>query len=469
MTDSIRYQSTAGRALLAAAVLGSGMAMLDGTVVNVALRRIGNDLDASLAQLQWITNGYLLALASLILLGGSLGDRYGRRRVFVIGVVWFTVSSLVCALALNPDQLIAARVLQGVGAALLTPGSLAMIEASFHPADRSRAIGAWSGLGGIAAAAGPLVGGTLVEYASWRWVFLINLPLAAVTVWVALRWVPESRDDESSDHFDVVGAALGVVGLAGITFALIEAGALSTPVVVIAAVVGVSALAGFVIVERHAAMPMLPVGLFGSRQFSAANGMTLLVYAALGAIIFFLVLQLQTVVGYGPLRAGIATLPITIVMLLLAARGGALAAKIGPRLPMSLGPVVCAVGIALLAGLDAGASYWIDVLPGLFVFSLGLALLVAPLTATVLAAAPDRYAGIASGVNNAVARGGSLLAVAALPFAVGLSGDDYDKPAVFSLGYQRAMWICVAMLMIGGAISFALIRNRDLPETPATP
>jgi EmrB/QacA subfamily drug resistance transporter len=469
MSEGVRYRSTAGRALLASAVLGSGMALLDSTVVNVALRRIGTDLDASLAQLQWITNGYLLALASLILLGGSLGDRYGRRRVFVIGVVWFTASSLVCALALDPNQLIAARVLQGIGAALLTPGSLAMIEASFHPDDRSRAIGAWSGLGGIAAAAGPLVGGSLVEYASWRWVFLINLPLAAVTVWVALRWVPESRDPESSEHFDVVGATLGVVGLAGITFALIEAGALATPVVLGAAAVGAVALAGFVIVERREPMPMLPVGLFGSRQFSAANGMTLLVYAALGAIIFFLVLQLQTVVGYGPLRAGMATLPITVVMLLLAARGGALSARIGPRLPMSLGPVVCAVGIALLAGLDAGATYWIDVLPGLVVFSLGLALLVAPLTATVLAAAPDRYAGIASGVNNAVARGGSLLAVAALPFAVGLGGDDYDKPAVFSVGYHRAMWICVVMLVIGGVISFVLIRNTDLQKAAARP
>jgi EmrB/QacA subfamily drug resistance transporter len=469
MSEGVRYDSGPGRALLAAAVLGSGMAMLDGTVVNVALHRIGTDLDASLAQLQWVTNGYLLALASLILLGGSLGDRFGRRRVFVIGVVWFTVSSLLCAVALNPNELIAARVLQGIGAALLTPGSLAMLEASFRPEDRSRAIGAWTGLGGIAAAAGPLVGGALVQYANWRWVFLLNLPLAAVTVMVALRWVPETRDPESSRHFDVLGATLGVVGLAGITFALIEAGALSTPVVVLAAVVGALALVAFVLAERSEKMPMLPVGLFGSRQFSAANGMTLLVYAALGAIIFFLVLQLQTVVGYGPLRAGVATLPITVVMLLLAARGGALAARIGPRLPMSLGPVVCAVGVALLARVDSQATYWVDVFPGLTIFSLGLALLVAPLTATVLAAAPDRYAGIASGVNNAVARGGSLLAVSALPFAVGLGGDDYDQPAIFSAGYERAMWICVALLVIGGAISFVLIRNTDLPTAGSTP
>jgi EmrB/QacA subfamily drug resistance transporter len=463
MSADVRFDSGAGRALLGAAVLGSGMAMLDGTVVNVALRRIGTDLGASLAQLQWITNGYLLALASLILLGGSLGDRYGRRRVFLIGVVWFALSSALCAVARDPDQLIATRVLQGVGAALLTPGSLAMLESSFRPQDRSRAIGAWSGLGGIAAAAGPLVGGSLVQYASWRWVFLLNLPLAVVTVLVALRWVPETRDPDSSPHFDLRGAVLGVVGLAGITFALIEAETLSLPMVVLAAGIGVVAMVAFVLAERDEEQPMLPVGLFGSRQFSAANAMTLLVYAALGAIIFFLVLQLQTVVGYGPLRAGLATLPITVVMLLLAARGGALAARIGPRLPMSLGPVVCAAGIALLAGLDSHSGYWLGVFPGLTIFALGLALLVAPLTATVLAAAPDRYAGIASGVNNAVARGGSLLAVAALPFAVGLSGDEYDQPAVFSVGYQRAMWICVVMLVIGGGISFALIRNTDLP------
>jgi MFS family permease len=344
-----------------------------------------------------------------------------------------------------------------------------MLEASFRPEDRSRAIGAWTGLGGIAAAAGPLVGGSLVQYANWRWVFLLNLPLAAVTVMVALRWVPETRDSKSSPHFDLLGATLGVVGLAGITFALIEAGALSTPFVMLAAAIGVLAMVAFVFAERAEKMPMLPVGLFGSRQFSAANAMTFLVYAALGAIIFFLVIQLQTVVGYGPLRAGVATLPLTVVMLLLAARGGALAARIGPRLPMSLGPVVTAGGIALLAGVDSHATYWVDVFPGLTIFALGLALLVAPLTATVLGAAPDRYAGIASGVNNAVARGGSLLAVAALPFAVGLSGDDYNRPAVFSVGYERAMWICVALLVAGGAISFALIRNPHLPVVAPTP
>ncbi len=464
--SGLRYTSPTGRWVLAAAVLGSGMAFLDGTVVNVALRTLGRDLDASLAQLQWISNGYLLSLASLILLGGALGDRFGRRKVFVVGVIWFAVASLACGLAQDPNQLIIARILQGMGAALLTPGSLAMIQGSFHPADRARAIGAWSGLGGIAAAIGPFVGGWLVEFASWRWVFLLNLPLAVVTVLIAQVHVPETRDPESVPGFDIPGAVLATVGLAGVTFALVESESMHPGLVFASAAVGVLACIAFVIVERRSPHPMMNTTLFSSRQFSAANVMTLLVYAALGAVIFFLVLQLQTVAGYGALKAGLATLPITIVMLFLAAKGGQLAAVIGPRLPMALGPVVCAVGIALLAGIDADASYWTDVLPGMTIFALGLSLLVAPLTSTVLAAAPDRNAGIASGINNAVARAGSLLAVAALPAVVGLSGTDYEDPVAFDAGYEMAMWISVVMLVGGGIIAGIFIRN-PLPATPA--
>ena len=459
MPEAVRLDSAVGRGVLVAAVLGSGMAMLDGTVVNVALRRIGQDLDASLAQLQWITNAYLLALASLILVGGSLGDRFGRRRVFEVGVVWFALASLVCGVAQNPSQLIAARAVQGVGAAMLTPGSLAMIQGAFAPEDRARAIGSWSGLGGIAAAIGPFVGGWLVQYATWRWVFLLNLPLAVITVAIARRSVPETNDPDSVPGFDVLGAALGALGLGGLTFALIELGNLDTRLVVLSAVTGVVSAAGFVVVERRSRHPMMPTSLFGSRQFSAANAMTLLVYAALGGVIFFLVLQLQTVAGYAPLSAGLATVPITVVMLLFASRGGQLAARIGPRLPMSLGPIVCAVGIALLTGVGPHAAYWPEVFPGVTVFAFGLALLVAPLTATVLSAAPDHNAGIASGINNAVARAGSLLAVAALPTVVGLSGADYDQPDAFSAGYSSALWICVAMLVCGGVVAWLLIRN----------
>ncbi|MBA2444827.1 MAG: MFS transporter [Nocardioidaceae bacterium] len=464
LAEPLRLESSAGRGVLAAAVLGSGMAMLDGTVVNVALRKIGQDLEASLSQLQWISNGYLLALASLILLGGSLGDRFGRRRIFVIGVVWFALASLLCGIAQTPGQLILARVVQGVGAALLTPGSLAMIQGAIRPEDRPKAIGSWSGLGSIAAALGPFVGGWLVQYADWRWVFLLNLPIAVVTVLIASRCVPETRDPQAVRSFDMAGAALGAVGLAGMTFALIESQTSPPSLVIGTGVVGVASMVAFIVVEQRSDHPMMPTSLFASRQFSAANAMTLLVYAALGGVIFFLVLDLQTVVGYGPLRAGVATLPITLVMLLLAKQGGALSSRIGPRLPMALGPLVCAAGIAWLALVDAQSTYWLDIFPGLVVFSLGLALLVAPLTGTVLAAAPDRNAGIASGVNNAVARAGSLLAVSALPAVVGLAGADYDRPAALSAGYQQAMWICVALLAGGGLTSYALIRNPPRPQ-----
>jgi EmrB/QacA subfamily drug resistance transporter len=467
---AIAMRSRTGRFVIAAAVLGSGMAMLDGTVVNVALVRLGEDLHAGMSDLQWITNGYLLALASLILLGGSLGDRYGRRRVFVIGVVWFTAASAACGLAQSPGQLIVARVLQGVGGALLTPGSLAMIQSTFRQEDRGRAIGAWSGLGGVASAIGPFLGGWLVEYASWRWAFLLNIPLGIATVWIAQATVPETRDEAAAPGFDVLGAVLASLALGVTTFALIQSESLGAAMTAVIAAVGVALAVAFVLVERTSRHPMVPPSLFRSRQFSAANGMTLLVYAALGAVFFFLTLQLQIVLGYGPLLAGVASLPVTILMLFLAAKGGELGARIGPRIPMTVGPVVCAVGTALLAGVGAGSSYWTSVFPGVTIFGLGLCLLVAPLTATVLAAAPDRYAGVASGVNNAVARAGSLLAVAALPAVVGLRGTDYTQPQAFSAAYRTAMVICAAMLVAGGIVSWLLIRNpRAELLTPERP
>lgn len=446
-----------GRAVIAAATLGSGMALLDGTVVNVALRTLGEDLGASLAQLQWITNGYLLALASLILLGGSLGDRFGRRRIFEIGVAGFAIASLACGLAPNPETLIAARIVQGVAAALLTPGSLALIQGAFRPEDRGAAIGAWSGLGSIAAAVGPLVGGLLVEHASWRWIFFINVPLAVATLLISRRSVPESRNPEAS-RLDPLGALLATAALAGITYALIQWPA---PWVGLA---GLVAGAAFLLVERRMSTPMLPLGLFADRVFSAANAMTLVVYAALGAVLFFLVLQLQTVTGYGALAAGLATLPITVCMVLLAARGGRLGQRIGPRIPMTLGPLVMAAGVAWLATVGDHTAYWTHTGPALLVFGLGLALMVAPLTATVLAAAPDRHAGVASGVNNALARAGSLLSVAALPVAVGLSGEEYADPAAFDGAYGRAMLACAALLALGGLISWLLIPSGRLTD-----
>ena len=457
--DGVRLGTSTGRAVVLAAVLGSGMTMLDGTVVNVALRTIGADLDASLAELQWITNGYLLSLASLILLGGSLGDRFGRRRVFVVGTVWFAVASLACGIAPTPAALIVARILQGVGAALLTPGSLAMIQAAFVRGDRAQAIGSWSGFTSIAAAVGPLVGGALVQYASWRWIFLVNLPIAALTVVVAQRAVPETLDPNAPRRFDAFGGVLAALALGGLTYALIEWGGALAPWAVIVTVV---AAAAYVVDERRSDHPMLPLGIFADRTFTAANAMTLVVYAALGAVLFFLVLQLQTVTGYGALGAGLATLPITMCMLLLASQGGRLASRIGPRIPMTVGPLVMAGGTLLLLRVGAGSSYWLDVLPGLVVFGLGLAMVVAPLTATVLAAVADEHAGIASGVNNAVARAGSLLAVAALPALVGLGGEEYADPAAFDAAYDSATLVCAALLALGGVVSWLTIRDPGI-------
>lgn len=448
-----------GRSVIAAAVLGSGMTWLDGSVVNVALRTIGEDLDASLAQLQWINNGYLVSLAALILLGGSLGDRLGRRKMFIVGTIWFALASLLCGLAPDAETLIVARILQGVGGALLTPGSLAMIQGAFVHDDRGKAIGAWSGLGGVAAAIGPFVGGVLIDHASWRWIFLINLPLAVATVLIAWRSVPETRDPNAAGHFDVLGAVLASLALGGITYALIQWGGEGAPW---AGAAGLVAAVAFLMLERREEVPMMPLGLYRDRTFSASNAMTFLVYAALGAMSFFLVIQLQTVAGYNALEAGLATLPITLCMLFLAAKGGELGSRIGPRIPMTIGPLVMALGTVLVLRVDADVNYWVDIFPGVTVFGLGLSLMVAPLTATVLAAAPDDKAGIASGINNAVARAGSLMAVAALPTAVGLSGDEYADPLVFDAAYPTAMLACAALLALGGVVSWLTI-PKQLP------
>nr|ANY57943.1 MFS Transporter [uncultured bacterium] len=447
--------------MLLAAVLGSSLAMLDATVVNIALPQIGADLGAEFSGLQWTVNGYTLTLAALILLGGSLGDRFGRRRSFVVGTVWFAVASLLCGLAPNVEALVAARMLQGVGGALLTPGSLALIQASFRPGDRARAIGAWSGLGGVAAALGPFLGGTLVEL-SWRLVFLVNLPFAALVVVVALRHVPESFDAEMDPRIDVPGAALGALGLAGLTYGLVRIGDGIEPVGGVALALGVVGLAAFVAVERRSSHPMLPLEVFASRQFTAANLVTFLVYAALGAVFFLLVLHLQIVAGFTPLVAGLSLLPVTAAMLLLSGRAGALTERIGPRLPMTVGPLVCAVALGLMLRIGSGSSYAVDVLPAVLLFGLGLSLTVAPLTATVLAAASTRHAGIASGVNNAVARAAGLLAVAGLPVLAGISGDDFRDPEAFGAGFGVAMLVSAVLLALGGVLAALTISNAEV-------
>ncbi|WP_138733224.1 MFS transporter [Modestobacter excelsi] len=461
--DAVRLGTAPGRWVLLATVLASGMAFLDSSAVNVALPAIGEDLGAELAGLQWTLSGYTLALASLILLGGALGDRYGRRRVFVVGVIWFAVTSLGCGLAQTTGQLVAMRVLQGVGGALLTPGSLAIIQSSFPHADRPRAIGLWSALGGVAGLVGPFLGGFLVDAVSWRWVFLVNGPLAVVVVLVAVRHVPESRDPGRTGRFDALGAVWGALALAGVTYALIAAGdGPGRPQVWVAAAVGALAGVAFVRRERRAREPMLPPAVFGDREFTGANLSTFLVYGALGGWGFFLVVELQTVLGYSATEAGAAMIPSTVVLILLSSRAGALAQRTGARLPMAVGPLVTAAGLLWLSRVEAGSSFLRDVLPPSLVSGIGLALLVAPLTATVLDAAPDHLAGVASGVNNAVARAAQLLAVAALPVAVGLSGDDYADPASFSDGFRTAMVVCAGLLVGGGAVAWATIRTDTL-------
>nr|WP_246473593.1 MFS transporter [Streptosporangium becharense] len=458
----IRLGSPAGRRVLLATVLGSGIALLDGTVVNVALPALGADLDADMAGLQWTVNAYTLTLAGLILLGGSLGDRYGRRGVFLAGVIWFAVASALCGLAPSVETLVAARALQGIGGALLTPGSLAIIQASFDRDDRPRAIGAWSGLGGVAAAVGPLLGGWLVETAGWRWVFLINLPVAALVVAVTVRHVPESRNPEATGRFDVLGTALAALALAGITYGLVDL----RPVPLAA---GALLGAAFVRLEiRRSPAALVPVEVFASRVFTAVNAVTFVMYAAMGVVFFLLVVQLQVSAGFLPLAAGSAIIPVTVLMLLLSSRAGEVARRIGPRAPMTAGILMCAAALLLMARIGPGSSYVVDVLLPVSLFGLGLSAAVAPLTATVLATADDRHAGVASGVNNAVARTGGLLAVAAIPPLAGLTGDAFTSPATFTAGFRTTMLIGAAMMGVSALIAFAAIRENVLVRPEPT-
>ncbi len=466
--------SGTGRWVLLATVLGSGMAMLDATVVNVALPKIAGEFGSSMAGLQWTVNAYTLTLAGLILLGGSLGDRFGRKRIFLIGVVWFAIASALCGAAQDISMLIAARALQGVGGALLTPGSLAIIQASFAPEDRAKAVGAWSGLGGVAGAIGPFLGGWLVDAAGWRWVFLLNLPLAALVIAVAIRHVPETFDEEAHGRFDVLGAVLAAVTLGGLTYALTEGpeAGVTSPLVVATGVTGIAAATAFVVVERRRSaarsdpQAMLPVDVFTSRQFTAINLVTFVMYGAMSVVFFLLVLTLQVVSGFNPIAAGTALLPVTVLMLLFSARAGALAQRIGPRLPITIGILLSAAGMLLMTRIGPDASYLADVVPAALVFGAGLALAVAPLTAAVLAAASDRRAGVASGVNNAVARTAGLLAVAAIPPLVGLTGDAYNNPSVFASGFRIALMVCV-VLMVGAAVLTVLtVRDDTLSAAP---
>jgi len=456
--------SAVGKWVITAAVLGTGIAFLDGTVVNAALPAIAADLDADLADLQWVMSGYLLTLGSLLVVGGSLGDLFGRRRMYLVGLVSFAAASVVCGIAPDIGLLIAARCLQGVAAAFLVPESLAIISASFQVQDRGRAIGTWSGLGGIATAIGPFLGGWLIDSVSWRLVFLINVPLVLATIAITVAHVPETKDSDADHRVDILGGAVLALGLGGVVYALIEgpsddwAGAS-----VILGILGVVALVGWVLVERHSTHPMVPLEVFRSRQFSGSNLATFLVYAAIGATFFLLVVHLQTDLGYSALEAGASLLPITAMLLAFSARAGALSQRIGPRIPMTVGPFVIAAGMLLLSRAEAGSSYWTDVLPGVAVIGGGLAINLAPLTTAVLAAIEDRHAGVASAINNAVARLAGLLAIAVIPAAAGLASG--SRQLDLATGFARAMWISAALAALGGLAAWFTIRTAVPVQT----
>jgi EmrB/QacA subfamily drug resistance transporter len=411
----VEIDARAKRLTLLACILGSAIVFVDQTVVNVALPALREDLGASLADQQWVVESYLLLLASLVLVGGSLGDLYGRRRIFAIGVAGFGAASLICAVAPSVGLLIVARALQGAFGALLVPSSLAIITSVFGPLERPAAIGSWTAGTSAAIAVGPPLGGLLVDALSWRVIFAMNVPLVLVCLWLIARAVPECPGD-GAHRIDVPGALLCVLGLAGPVYALIEQPRLgwSDPAVWIPLLAGIGACGAFVAYERRAPDPMLPLSVFRSRNFAIGNLVTFVVYAGLGAATFFIALFLQQIAGYSAFEAGLSLLPITLILVTLARRFGALSARVGPRLPMTVGPLVGGAGLLAFARLDEHADYLTGVLPAGLIFGLGLAMTVAPLTATVLEAADRSYAGIASGVNNAVARVASLLAIAAV-------------------------------------------------------
>lgn len=447
--------SRAGRWLVVATALGSGMAFLDGSVVNVALPAIGRDLGGGITTQQWVLDGYLLTLTALLLFGGALGDRCGRRVVFQAGLLLFTLASLGCGFAPDGGTLIAGRTAQGLGGALLVPGSLALINATIRRDERSRAVGTWAGLSGVASALGPFLGGWLVDAVSWRWVFFLNVPVAAVAAVVTARHVPESRDTGSTGPLDYPGSVAVTAGLAGAVYALIEIpGRGWSPLVIAAAVAGVLGLSAFPVVEHFQRRPLIPLEMFRSRQFIGVNIVTLTVYTGLGGALFLIALQLQQSLGYTALEAGLSLLPFTVIMLFLSRSVGGLVQRTGPRLPMTTGPACAAAGFALLTRATPGAGYLGGVLPGVVVFGLGMAITVTPLTATVLAAVDERHVGAASGANNAISRLASLLAVAVLPLVAGL---DATGTGALGPGFTRAMLICGGICLLGSVISFATI------------
>ncbi len=439
---SVRLASAAGRWVLAVAVLGEAMVLPEATVVNVALPSIGRDLRAGVAGLQWTLDGYVLTLAALVLAAGSLSDIYGRRRVFTLGTAVFVAASALCAVAPTIQLLVAARFVQGAGGALLTPGSLAIIGAVFHPDDRLRAIGAWAGLTAVAAAIGPPVGGYLTDAVSWRAVFLVNLPVGTFVIIAAVLRVPETRDLTRAGGLDLRGAALATLAIAGACFALIQASGGLTPAVITAAAVSLAAAGTFAAVEPRSGHPMLPLELFRSRQFAAATVLALVAYAALGGVIFLFVAFLSR-------------------------PSGAIAQRIGPRIPLAIGAVLTGAGLLLMAQIHVGDRYLTGVLPSLAVFGVGLAALITPITAVVLASVGSRHSGIASAVNNAVSRLGQMIAVAALPLAAGLSGAAFENPARMAAGFPVAMTIAAGTSLAAALLTWTTISDNALSRPGA--
>jgi EmrB/QacA subfamily drug resistance transporter len=454
------------RLTILAAVLGTVVVFVDSTVVNVALPAIADDLGGGLAGQQWLNGAYMLTLGALLLVGGTLGDRFGRRRMFSIGLVGFGVTSVLCAIAPSITTLVIARALQGAAGALLVPNTLGLIVAKFAPDARGAAIGSWTAWSGISTVAGPLVGGLIVDNASWRWIFIVNLVPVVAALAIVAR-LDAAHDEPTPRHIDLLGATLGTLGLAGPVFALIEQPhrGWGDPMIFVPLILGILLLVAFVVVERREREPMLPLELFAMRNFSVGNLSTLTIYGGLGAAPFFLVLFLQQVAGYSALDAGLATLPITVLMFFLSKRFGALSDRLGPRLFMGVGPIVAAVGIALYTRVEADADYVSQVLPAVLVFGLGLSLTVAPLTATVLGGVPEEDAGMASAINNAVARVGGLLAVAAIGAVVAsrlgsATATLGSVPAdTATSAFDLAMWIVAALVALGGVVSAIGIEN----------
>lgn len=412
--SSLDCSKSVGRWVLAATILGSSMAFIDGTVVNVILPFLQKELNATVVGVQWVVESYALFLSALLLVGGSLGDRYGRKRVYVVGVTVFALASIACGLAVNVGQLIAARAVQGIGGALLVPGSLALISSSFSREERGRAIGTWSGFSAITTAIGPVLGGWLVEHVSWRAVFFLNIPLAIAVIAISLWKIPESRDETSEGPLDWVGALLVTIGLAAVVYGLIESSNVGfrNPIVLGSLAAGLVVLGLFVLNEAKAVNPMVPLKLFRSRNFLGANLLTLMLYAALGGTFFFLTLDLIQVQRYSATAAGAALLPFVAMMFILSRWSGGLIESFGARLPLVVGPLIAGCGFVLMALPGESTNYWTSFFPGVTVFGVGMAISVAPLTTTVMASVSEDKAGVASGINNAVSRAAGLLAIA---------------------------------------------------------